>query len=147
VIVAEHHVIDQEDIARLLQEDFEVLAVVNDGCSLVDAVRRLQPDVAVVGLAMPEMSGIEAIRQLKPAELVAVVFLTTLDDPAVAAHALTVGGMGYVLRSSADRDLIPAIRAALKGDHFVSPPLVVLKHLSGAGISRDTLIRVMNLQL
>jgi DNA-binding NarL/FixJ family response regulator len=121
VIIADDHDAVREIVTRLLEGEFEVIDAVADGLALLEAVPRSKPDAAVVDISMPRMGGIEAVRLLRKTETTAVVFLTTLCDPAVAAYALTVGGLGYVLKASADRDLVLAIRAALKGHYFVSP--------------------------
>jgi DNA-binding NarL/FixJ family response regulator len=73
---------------------------------------------------MPGLSGIDVARQLKKRHIRgSIIFLTVYEDPSFVEEARTLGAMGYVLKSSADRDLIPAIHQALQGRFFHSPSL------------------------
>ena len=84
--------------------------------------RRLSPDVMIVDIAMPHLSGIEAARELKKCPVRGVVvFLTVFQDSSFVEEARALGAMGYVLKSSADRDLIPAIHEALQGRFLQYP--------------------------
>jgi len=123
VVVADDHHAVRAMIARLLEPDFDVVAAVGTGKDLLAAIAASQPDAAVVDIFMPDMTGIEAVRRLPPSLHPAIVFLTTVNDPALAAEALCRGGQGYVLKGSAAFDLVPALRAALAGRTFISSPL------------------------
>ena len=69
----------------------------------------------IVDLSMPELGGLEAARELKKRHIPGcVIFLTVHEDASFVEEAQAVGAMGYVLKSSADRDLVPAIREALE---------------------------------
>jgi two-component system nitrate/nitrite response regulator NarL len=107
-------------IRRLLAAEFDVVGEASDGAEGIRLARVLQPDVLVIDLAMPRVGGIEAIRQIQAAHSgLAIVALTVLSDPAVRAAALEAGARGYVLKSQAGSDLIPAIRGALAGESRV----------------------------
>ena len=110
----------------MLTPEFEIVGRVSDGLSLLSEARRLNPDVMVVDLFMPGASGIEAARELKKRHISgSIIFLTVYDDASFVEAAQSIGAMGYVLKSSADRDLIPAIHEALQGRFFHSPSLKV----------------------
>ncbi|HVN81806.1 MAG TPA: response regulator transcription factor [Terriglobia bacterium] len=124
VILADDDPTVLEAVSRMLLPDFEIVATVRDGASLVAETRRLNPDVMIVDLFMPGLSGFEAIRELKKQHFEGrAIFLTLYDDSSFVEEARALGAMGYVLKSSADRDLLPAIREALQGHFFQSPSL------------------------
>jgi DNA-binding NarL/FixJ family response regulator len=108
----------------MLTPAFRIVGAVSDGKSLITEARRLSPDVMIVDLFMPGFSGIEAARKLKKRHIPGcVIFLTVHEDASFIEAAQAAGAMGYVLKSSADRDLVPAIRQALQGHFFNSPSL------------------------
>jgi DNA-binding NarL/FixJ family response regulator len=112
-------------ICRLLEETFEIVAVVEDGPSLVAATKKLNPDVVITDIMMPGMTGLDAIRRLKklPQIKAKAILLTVLNDPSLAEEARAAGVMGYVVKVSADRDLVDAIHAVLEGKFYLSPIL------------------------
>ena len=108
----------------MLEPEFDVIGTVRDGTSLVGEAEKLKPDLMIVDLLMPGLSGLEAIRRLKKRHVpVAVIFLTVYNDLALAEEARAIGAMGYVLKPSADRELLPAIRNAQQGCFFLSAGL------------------------
>ena len=124
VLLADDHRMVAEGVKRLLEEEFELMGVVEDGRQLVETARRLRPDVIVADITMPHLNGIEALRQLKQDNPeVRVVFLTMHKDTAYARRALEAGARGYVLKHSAQAELFLAVRAALDGNTFISPTL------------------------
>jgi len=124
ILLADDNPIVLEAVGRMLSPEFEVVETVSDGASLLEAARRLAPDVMIVDLFRPSLNGIEAARELKKRHIPGrIIFLTVYQDASFVEAAQTLGVMGYVLKSSADRDLIPAIREALQGRFFYSPAL------------------------
>jgi len=124
ILMADDHRMFAEGIKRLIEEEFELVAVVEDGRELVEAARRLRPDVIVADITMPHLNGIDALVQLKRDNReVRVVILTMHKDPSYARRALESGARGYVLKHSAHAELFVAIRAALDGKTFISPTL------------------------
>ena len=126
VLLADDHRIVAEALKSLLEQEFELVAVVEDGRQLVETARRLRPDVIVADITMPHLNGIDALVQLmKDNPAVRVVFLTMHKDAAYARRALDAGARGYVLKHSAQAELFLAVRAALDGKTFVTPTLAV----------------------
>ena len=110
-----------ESLQKLLESEFNVVACVTDGFKLIEAAKLLAPDLIVTDISMEGLSGIRAARRLKSEQPnVRIIFLTVHDESAFVAEAHKVGALGYVIKQSADSDLIPAIRAALQGRSFVS---------------------------
>jgi DNA-binding NarL/FixJ family response regulator len=122
IVVADDHNLLLDALQKLLADDFDVVATVADGRSLVREAGRLKPDVAVVDLAMPDLNGLEAARQLKrEAPGTRIVFLTMNEDPDLAAEAFRAGASAYVLKRSAASELVTAIREALQSRSYVTP--------------------------
>lgn len=112
VLLADDHRMVAEGVKSLLEEEFELVAVVEDGRELVETARRLRPDVIVADITMPH---------LNPG--VRVVFLTMHKDAAYARRALEAGARGYVLKHSAQAELFLAVRAALDEKTFITRTL------------------------
>ena len=109
-------------VRHLLERRFDIVGLVGDGESLVDATRRLQPDIIVLDITMPLLTGLEAASKIsKRANPPKLIFLTLLDEPGVVEKALSVGASGYVLKSALVPDLERAIDLAIEGRVFVSP--------------------------
>ena len=124
VLLADDHRIVAEGLKSLLEEEFELAGIVEDGRAMVKAARELRPDVIVADISMPLLNGIDALAQLKQHDPdVRVVFLTMHRDAAYARRALEAGAAGYVLKHSASAELVLAVRAALQGRTFVTPDL------------------------
>jgi len=122
VLLAEDHAPTVRLWRTLIEPEFEVVGAVADGQSLVDAADRLSPDVIVSDIVMPCMNGIaaaEVILRRHPASR--IVFATVHADHMMLRAALAAGAFGYVLKVRAGDDLVPAIRAALRGELHISP--------------------------
>jgi len=97
---------------------------VTDGRALVEAALRLKPDLVVLDITMPLLNGIEATAQIKKSlPETKLLFVTMHVNPAYLEAALSAGGMGYVLKSSAHEELRQAIQSVLKGRIYISPSL------------------------
>jgi DNA-binding NarL/FixJ family response regulator len=106
----------------LLEPEFEIVGIVEDGRALLAEAEKLRPDVIVVDISMPLLNGIEAAGQIKNAmEDIKIVFLTMHPDVTYAASAFEAGASGYVLKHSAPTELIAAITSALDGQQYVTP--------------------------
>ncbi len=124
VLLADDHRIVAEGLQHLLSADFDLVAIVEDGPSMIEATKRLRPDVIVADISMPGMSGLDALRALrKEVPDVRVVFLTMHGELAYARRALAEGALGVVIKHSASDELVLAIRSALEGRTYVTPAL------------------------
>ncbi|KGO34942.1 LuxR family transcriptional regulator [Desulfobulbus sp. Tol-SR] len=124
LLLADDHRMVAEGLRGLLEQDYQLVGIVEDGRALLEAADRLMPDVVVADVSMPLLNGIEAVRQLKKKNKeIAVVFLTMHLDVAYAASAFEAGASGYVLKHSAPSELLTAISSALKGRTYITPLL------------------------
>ena len=124
VLLAEDHAETAERVRKLLGGEFDVIAWVEDGVALVAAAGRLSPDVIVADIAMPGVDGIEAtalIRRTNPDAR--IVLVTVHSEPMLVEGGLAAGALGYVLKDTAGDDLVAAVRAALRGERYVSGEL------------------------
>jgi DNA-binding NarL/FixJ family response regulator len=111
-------------VQRILEPHFEIVGIVRDGLSLVAAAQKLNPDIMVVDVFMPGMRGVEAARQVKKHHLKgSIIFLTVPQGWTLAEEARAMDAMGYILKSSADRDLVLAVQETLQGRFFLSTAL------------------------
>jgi DNA-binding NarL/FixJ family response regulator len=124
VLLADDHLLVAEALKSLLESEFDLVGVVEDGHALVEAAWTLRPDVIVADISMPNLNGIDALVQLRQGgNKVPVVFLTMHRDVSFARRALDAGASGFVLKHSASVELIVAIRAALEGKTYLTPQL------------------------
>jgi DNA-binding NarL/FixJ family response regulator len=122
LLLADDHTLIAEACKHLLEPEFEVVGIVENGRALVKTVMEEKPDVVVLDIAMPRMDGLDAgmrIKQLLPATK--LVYLTMNMSPEVAAEAFRRGASAYVVKSSAASELITAIRRALVSESYLSP--------------------------
>jgi DNA-binding NarL/FixJ family response regulator len=125
LLLAEDHPETAELVRALLTPEFEVVAQVPDGRALISAAARLLPDVIVSDITMPGLDGISAAAVIllrNPA--IRIVFMTVHADPLMVERGLAVGALGYVLKVVAGDDLMPAVRAAMRGERHVSSGLL-----------------------
>ena len=124
VLIADDHSIVAEGLRSLLEKSYDVIGVVQDGRQLLVEARALKPDVIVLDIGMPLLNGLDAGEQLK-ASLPAAkfVFLTMKDDANLAAAALRLGPVGYVLKSAGASELLKAVSEVLRGRSYVTAKL------------------------
>jgi DNA-binding NarL/FixJ family response regulator len=124
ILLADDHRMVAEGLRGLLEPDYHLIEIVEDGRALLEAANRLMPDAVVADISMPLLNGIEAVRQIKKHHpSIVVVFLTMHLDVAYAASAVEAGASGYVLKHSAPSELLTAIACALKGQTYITPML------------------------
>ena len=121
VLLADDHADTAALLRLVLAPEFDVLAAVHDGPSLVTAALHLPADVILIDITMPGLDGIAAaalIREAKPDAR--IVFVTMHADTSIMERAMATGALGYVLKLSAGDELVPAVQAALCGKRYVS---------------------------
>lgn len=103
---------------------WEVIGSVSDGLAAVDQAQQLKPDLILLDIGLPTLNGIQAatrIRETSPCSK--ILFVSENRSLDVAESALNTGAMGYVIKSDAGAELVPAIKAVLQGKRFVSARL------------------------
>src|SRR5262245_27782233 len=121
VLLAEDHPRVAEELRRLLEPEFDVVGVVADGHALVREAEIAQPDVVVTDIAMPGVDGIAATSAvLARRPRTRVVLVMAHDDPELVESGYAAGALAFVLKVAAARELAPAVRAALRGERYVS---------------------------
>jgi len=108
------------------QPHLKIVKEVSDGPDAVQQAQQLQPDLILLDIGLPTLNGIEAARQIRQlSPLSKILFLSENRSSDIAEEALRVGGLGYVIKSDAAKDLLPAIDAVLQGKRFVSTSLSI----------------------
>jgi DNA-binding NarL/FixJ family response regulator len=127
IMLADDHTLVREGLRMVLeaQPDLEVVSEAGDGAEAVQIALRNDVDLAVLDVAMPKMTGLQAARELQARRPdVKVLMLSMHDSEQYFFEALKVGASGYVLKSGANRDLVEACRAAMRGQPFLYPAAV-----------------------
>lgn len=125
ILLADDHELVRAGLRMVLdlEPDLQVVAEAGDGAEAIRVALREDLDLAVLDLTMPLLTGLHATRQLRGHRPgLKVIVLSMHDNEQYVAEAVAVGASGYVLKSSADRDLVGAIRSVMRGDPFVYPP-------------------------
>ena len=136
VFVADDHAIVREGLVSLLaaQPDIQIVGTAADGRDTVRQVATLQPEVVVMDISMPQMNGIEAAREIRNRVPQArVVILSMHSSVEHVFHALEAGASGYVLKESAGKEIMDAVRAVHVGRRYLSKKV--------AGIMAEVVIR------
>jgi DNA-binding NarL/FixJ family response regulator len=124
VLIADDHSIVADGLRSVLEKSCDVIGIVHDGRQLLVEAPKLKPDVIVLDIGMPFLNGLDAAERLKPLlPGVKFVFLTMKDDRNLAAAALNLGAVGYVLKHSAVTELLKAVSEVLQGKSYVTPKL------------------------
>ena len=126
VLIADDHAIVRDGLQQLLksQPDMEPAGEAEDGQQALEKAKTLRPDVILLDIAMPRLSGIEVIgliREAVPASQVVVLSMHAKET--YVQQALAAGALGYVLKASPSLDILDAIRAAYRGEYFLSSRL------------------------
>ncbi|MFB0536672.1 MAG: response regulator [Anaerolineae bacterium] len=125
VLADDHHVVRQGLRSLLEAEpDFSVVGEASDGLETAQLVERLQPDVLVLDLMMPGLNGLEVTRQVgQRSPQTHVVILSMHANEAYVLEALQAGAAAYVVKESTSAELVRAVREAVAGRRYLSPPL------------------------
>ena len=126
IMIADDHPVVRRGMQTLLEAepDFSVVSATGDGLETVRLVERLQPDVLILDLMMPGLSGLEALRIIRQrSPRTRVVVLSMYGNNAFVATALMNGASGYVLKGCEEENLVRAVREAVVGRRYLSPPI------------------------
>ena len=124
LLIADDHTLVRQGLRRILesQPGWEVVAETGDGREAVRLASELRPDVVLLDIAMPHLNGVEAMQQIeRRVPGVRVLVLSMYSDEAYVTRAIRAGASGYLLKDSADTDLIKGITAVAQGKSFFSP--------------------------
>lgn len=126
IVLADDHPVVRRGMQALLEAepDFSIVGETGDGLETVRLVERLQPEILVLDLMMPGLSGLEVlriVRQRSPQSR--IVVLSMYSDNAFVAEALKNGATGYVLKGCEEENLVRAVREAVDGRRYLSPPV------------------------
>lgn len=144
ILLADDHALVRHGLRLILdsEPDLEVVTEAADGAEAVERALSGGIDLAVLDVSMPRLTGLQAARELaQRTPGLRVLILSMHDNEQYCLEALRCGAAGYVLKSVADRDLVEACRASMRGEPFVCPPTVralVEDYLAGR-LSDDTL--------
>ena len=145
IIVADDHAIFAEGLKRLLDPEYEIVAIVHDGIELVNTACELKPDVILADISMPGLNGIEAARKIMDAGInTKIILLTMHQDVTYATTALDEGVDGYILKLAEPRELLVAIQEVLKGHLYVSPSMAadVFSYRSRGGVDQKDQVKL-----
>jgi len=120
----------------------ELISEAADGLRAVELAKELQPDLILLDIGLPKLNGIEVARnifELCPNSR--ILFMTENRSADIAEEALSTGASGYVIKSEAETDLLPAIKAVLEGKQFISCSLAGRARASLSNPTDLTLVR------
>ncbi len=122
VLLADDHAIVAEGLRLLLKDHCDLVGVVSDGPSLVEAALRHKPDIIVADISMPGFDGLQAVRRMRDQGVASkIIMLTMYADAEVAEEAIASGANGYVVKHSAGEELLKAIRDVQEGLTYITP--------------------------
>lgn len=128
VLMADHHPTVLAGVRKLIEDQYEVLGMVEDGQALLQAAEQLKPDLILLDISMPLLDGFKATRRIKRwLPDTKFLFLTTHASPRYVIEAFKVGAHGFLLKQSVVSELYRAIEAVLSGNYYVTPALA--KHV------------------
>lgn len=126
ILIADDHGIVRQGLRSVLSREpsFEIVAEAADGREAVMLADSLRPHVVILDIAMPGLSGIEATTQIcKNHPDTRIIILSMHSDETYLLRALNAGANGYLLKDSADRDLVRAVHSVLRGQPYFSPDI------------------------
>ena len=140
VLLADDHAMVRRGLRMVIdaEPDLEVVAEAGDGAEAVDVALLEQPHLAILDVSMPRLTGLQAARELsRRLPDMRILMLSMHDNERYFFEALRAGASGYVLKASADRDLVEACRATMRGEPFLYPR-------AARALIRDHLERLRN---
>ena len=143
ILLGDDHTLVRHGLRKILEErpDWQVVAEAGDGREAVRQALALHPDVAVLDIGMPLLNGIEATRQIvRRNPEIHVLILSMHASEAYVTRALQAGATGYMLKDSADADLMVGVASVAAGKSFFSPAVArvmldeYVRHLAAKGV-------------
>jgi DNA-binding NarL/FixJ family response regulator len=154
ILLADDHAVVRRGLRLVLEgeSDLQVVAEAGDGAEAVALALEEEVDLAILDVTMPRMTGIQAARELSQRRPgLRMLMLSMHDNEQYFYEALKAGASGYVLKSAADRDLVEACRATMRGESFLYPRAVtalIRDHLErGGGSERMEILTPRELQV
>jgi two-component system, NarL family, response regulator NreC len=144
ILVGDDHTLMRQGLRKILEDrqEWDVVAEASDGRMAVEQALATHPDVAILDVGMPLLNGIEATRQIvRRLPDTRVLILSMHADEPYVIQALKAGARGYMLKDSADTDLIRGVGAVADGKSFFSPAVAkvmlddYVRHLAERGIT------------
>lgn len=139
ILLADDHRIFAEGLQSLLEDDYDVVGIVEDGEALLEATRELKPDLVVADVSMPKLTGIDCVRRLRESgDETPFVLLTMHAEVEYAVAAMQEGASGYVLKAGGGKELKAALEEVLAGGVKITPTIAkdVLAALSNHGVGK-----------
>jgi DNA-binding NarL/FixJ family response regulator len=140
ILLADDHAVVREGLRMVLdaQPDLEVVAEASNGSEAIGIALKQEVDLAILDIAMPRLTGLQAARELKRRRPdTRILVLSMYENEQYLYEALKAGASGYVAKTVADRDLVEACRAAMRGEPFLYPGAM-------SALIRDYLYRARN---
>jgi DNA-binding NarL/FixJ family response regulator len=124
ILLADDHTLVRQGLRRILEEQpgWQVVAETGNGLDAVKLASDLQPDVVILDIGMPQLNGLEAARQIaKKLPAARVLILSMHADEVHITKAIEAGAVGYLVKDSADTELVRAVTATAEGKSYFSP--------------------------
>ena len=126
ILLVDDHTIVRQGLAKVLEAEpgFRIVGEAKDGREAIGMVEQTRPDIVIMDIAMPLLNGVEATRQIKKANpATKVIILSMHSQRRFISELLSLGASGYLIKDSSGTDVVLAIKAALKGDTYLSPSI------------------------
>lgn len=123
VLIVDDHAVVRQGLRHILQEqkDVDVVGEARDGIGALGKIRELRPDIVLLDIAMPRLNGLDAIRLIKEKYPMTQIVVFSMHQKEAYVHdVLSSGALGYILKSSPSSDVLAAIRAAHRGEFYLS---------------------------
>lgn len=124
VLLADDHRMVAEGLQRILEPEYELVQIFDNGRALLEAAPGLEHDIILLDISMPSLNGLDAVHQLRQSGCKSkIVILTMHKDVLYARRAFRVGANGFVVKHSATDELLKALKVVLEGGFYVTPDL------------------------